>query len=97
MVKDDEKTEAYAASSPSNGDKDDDEDVGLHSTAGHVNVVTPAVISNAAPPTQQQPQNFDVNALLADFGIDPYLVPPVPAPQQSQAASRPMWLAFRNS
>ena len=52
LVKDDEKAEAYAASSPGDGDKDDDEDerLGLPSTAGHVNVVTPAVIPNAAPP-----------------------------------------------
>ncbi|TDL26064.1 hypothetical protein BD410DRAFT_564258 [Rickenella mellea] len=65
-------------------DEEDAEGEGTASPESHANVVNPTSITTI-PPAQQQP--FDLGAILAGFGIDPFLVPPVNAPQPSQAAS----------
>ncbi|KAI0335038.1 hypothetical protein GY45DRAFT_1342986 [Cubamyces sp. BRFM 1775] len=73
-------------------DADDDlSRSGIAETQAHENVVMgtvlppTGVVHPAHPPTNgataQQLPNFDINSLLAGFGIDPFMAPPPPAPQ----------------
>ncbi|KAI0368317.1 hypothetical protein BV20DRAFT_1022774 [Pilatotrama ljubarskyi] len=74
---------------------DTDEDLqrsGIAETQAHENVVMgtvlppTGVVHSAQPPasgsaTPQQLPPFDLNSILAGFGIDPFMVPPAPVPQ----------------
>ncbi|KAJ8483526.1 hypothetical protein ONZ51_g4634 [Trametes cubensis] len=73
-------------------DADDDlSRSGIAETQAHENVVMgtvlppTGVVHPAHPPANgaaaQQLPNFDINSLLAGFGIDPFMAPPPPAPQ----------------
>ncbi|KLO11736.1 hypothetical protein SCHPADRAFT_456812 [Schizopora paradoxa] len=65
-------------------DKDDDQDPeGPANPESHANVVNAIAVSQL----QDRGGNFDVGSVLAGFGIDPFLVPPVAAPQQPHSAS----------
>ncbi|KAH8118939.1 hypothetical protein DFH11DRAFT_1562001 [Phellopilus nigrolimitatus] len=83
--------------SPLDEDRDDEADPeGPASLEGHVNAVNPVAVPNVpavGQQAQQQPSPFDMNTILAGFGIDPYLVPQVTAPPSSQAASLAQLLA----
>ncbi|KAL7281488.1 hypothetical protein ACG7TL_004803 [Trametes sanguinea] len=58
---------------------------GIAETQAHENVVMgtvlppTGVVHPAQPPAHNPP--FDLNSILAGFGIDPFMVPPAPAPQ----------------
>ncbi|RPD52828.1 hypothetical protein L227DRAFT_558375 [Lentinus tigrinus ALCF2SS1-6] len=79
---------------------DPDEDLsrsGIAEAHSHENVVMGTVlpsngISHSAhtPSTNssaQAPPQFDINALLASFGVDPFMAPPAPMPQAPNPAS----------
>ncbi|KAI5118846.1 hypothetical protein M0805_006165 [Coniferiporia weirii] len=75
-------------------DKEDEADAeGPASLEGHVNAVNPTSVTNTQEAAQQLPHQFDMSAILAGFGIDPFLVPQVSAPQPTQAASLAQLLA----
>lgn len=85
------KRSACEPSSPTLSDEDKDDELEREGTAaldGHTNIINPTERA-------QHPQHasFDVNSILAGFGIDPFLVPPVNEPQPSQAASLAQLLA----
>ncbi|KAG6376155.1 hypothetical protein JVT61DRAFT_2129 [Boletus reticuloceps] len=78
-----ESDEPLALSKRKPVDDDDDDDSpsppGLPSQDSHENAVVPPAAPPNAPP-------FDINALLAGVGIDPFLTPtPPPAPAQHSA------------
>nr|VWO95017.1 BZIP domain-containing protein [Ganoderma boninense] len=69
---------------------DPDDDVqrsGIAETHSHENVVMGTVLppSAASSSSGGHPPmpNFDINALLATFGIDPFMAPPAPMPAQA--------------
>ncbi|TBU64432.1 hypothetical protein BD310DRAFT_397642 [Dichomitus squalens] len=73
---------------------DPDEDIqhsGIAETHSHENVVMgtvlPSILPSAANPGQPQLPPFDINSLLAGFGIDPYMAPPAPLPTQAPNAA----------
>lgn len=79
---------------------DPDEDLsrsGIAEAHSHENVVMGTVlpstgISHPAHPSSttssaQVPPQFDINALLASFGVDPFMAPPAPMPQAPNPAS----------
>lgn len=72
-------------------DKDDEQDPeGPANPESHANVVNAIAVSQAGQHMQQlqdRGANFDVGSVLAGFGIDPFLVPPVAAPPQPHSAS----------
>ncbi|KAI0823404.1 hypothetical protein BC628DRAFT_1296938, partial [Trametes gibbosa] len=77
----------------------DDEDLqrsGIAETQAHENVVMgtvlpPTGVSHSAQssgePSGSQLPPFDLNSILAGFGIDPFMVPPPPAPQAALPAN----------
>ncbi|EJF65023.1 hypothetical protein DICSQDRAFT_51250, partial [Dichomitus squalens LYAD-421 SS1] len=64
---------------------------GIAETHSHENVVMgtvlPSILPSAANPGQPQLPPFDVNSLLAGFGIDPFMAPPAPLPTQAPNAA----------
>ena len=71
---------------------DPDEDVqhsGIAETHSHENVVMgtvlPSILPSAPASSNSHPQlpPFDINSLLAGFGIDPFMAPPAPMPAQA--------------
>lgn len=79
-----EKREGSGGASEDRDEDGEGEGEGVASADGHANVVNPASSSTG---TAQQPP-FDLSAILAGYGIDPFLVPPVqPTYSSSQAAS----------
>ncbi|KAI0695012.1 hypothetical protein C8T65DRAFT_666241 [Cerioporus squamosus] len=79
---------------------DPDEDLsrsGIAEAHSHENVVmgtvlpSPGITHAAHPPSTtpsaQAPAQFDINALLASFGVDPFMMPPAPMPQAPNPAN----------
>lgn len=67
-------------------DLDDDvQHSGIAETHSHENVVMGTVLPPAASSSSGHPPMlpFDINSLLATFGIDPFMAPPVPVPAQA--------------
>ncbi|KAH9858892.1 hypothetical protein C2E23DRAFT_696114, partial [Lenzites betulinus] len=67
-------------------DEEDLQRSGIAETQAHENVVMGTVLppTGASHPAQSMsdsPLPFDLNSILAGFGIDPFMVPPPPAPQ----------------
>lgn len=89
LSKEDSLTRAGASTSSTDSptiddDKDDDQDPeGPANPESHANVVNAIAVSQL----QDRSGSFDVGSVLAGFGIDPFLVPPVAAPQQPHSAS----------
>ncbi len=91
LSKEDGGKDSSATNSPTiDDDKDEEQDPeGPANPESHANVVNAIAISQPGQHLrlQHQRNNLDVNTVLANFGIDPFLVPPVPAPQQPHSAS----------
>ena len=95
LIKSHDKRHVADSRSSQEDDKDEDGDPdGVANPNSHSNVIIPQNVLNIAQQQQHAQSHsngndsaFNVNSILAGFGIDPFLVPPVNAPQPSQAAS----------
>lgn len=92
--------EDFSGSLAGDDDKEDDvEAEGPASLEGHVNAVNPTAVSNMSVQhhQQQQQQPYDMGSILAGFGIDPFMVPQVPAAQPPGPSSRELPLSPSSS